>query len=481
MHSLAKKILLGMIFLSTFTTVSAEQRIIETTGEYQPESYEDLSVARRRALNDAIRLANVQANVYIKNISEAKDNILEMDTIRMISANVLRIQGEPRFEIIEDGESKTVICNLTTIIDDTNITESLARDYRENSEAVQQNRDYELENARLDSELADLKKKLTNVVDLAELRRLRAEVKANEEKFLANTHFLQGNKYYYEKNYPSALEEYNQAVELNPNLSAAYTNRGVIFYNLGEIEKSLADYNHAVELNPNDSATYVNLSSIYFDAGNIDQALNSLNEAIALDSQNAVAYYNRALIYQKLGENRLALSDYDRSLQIEPNNAEAYNARGILNDACGYKYFAVEDFSDAIALNPNFSSAYFNRGNVLGMSGKYNAAIRDYDRLLELVPNFADGYNFRGSAYEGLGKFDEAIQDYSHAIELNPDDYLSYVSRGKLLYDRGDKDRAREDFQTSLRLNPNLRAELEMQSEVDEIRHVLDIMNEFGL
>lgn len=481
MNSLAKKILLGMIFLSTFTTVSAEQRIFETIGEYQAESYEDLSIARHRALNDAIRLANIQANAYIKNISEAKDNILEMDTIKMISANVLRIQGEPRFEIIEDGESKTVICNLTTIIDDTNITESLARDYRENSEAVQQNLDYEAENARLDSELVALKEKLTNVVDIAELRRLRAEVKANEDRFSANTHLLNGNKFYYEKNYPSALEEYNQAVELNPNLSSAYTNRGVIFYKLGEIGKSLADYNRAVELNPNDSATYVNLSSIYFDVGDTDQALNSLNKAAELDSKNAVAYYNLGVIHQTLGDYNLAISDYNRSLLIDPNNAEAYNARGILNDACGYKSFAVEDFSDAIALNPNFAEAYYNRGNVLGMSGKFDAAIRDYNRLLELIPNFADGYNFRGSAYEGLGKFDEAIQDYSKAIELNPDDYLSYVSRGKLFYDHGDKDRAREDFQTSLRLNPNLREELEMQSEVDEIRHVLDILNEFGL
>ena len=48
-----------------------------------------------------------------------------------------------------------------------------------------------------------------------------------------------------------AIENYNKAIELDPNDADAYNNRGLAYYYLEEYERAIEDYNKAIELNPN--------------------------------------------------------------------------------------------------------------------------------------------------------------------------------------------------------------------------------------
>ena len=47
-----------------------------------------------------------------------------------------------------------------------------------------------------------------------------------------------------------ALNDYNQAIKLNPQLAEAYVNRGTLYQEKGEYELALKDYNQAIKLNP---------------------------------------------------------------------------------------------------------------------------------------------------------------------------------------------------------------------------------------
>jgi tetratricopeptide (TPR) repeat protein len=49
------------------------------------------------------------------------------------------------------------------------------------------------------------------------------------------------------------IEFYSKSIELNPNDSDAYNNKGNAFGNLGRNEEAIKCYNKSIELNPNDS------------------------------------------------------------------------------------------------------------------------------------------------------------------------------------------------------------------------------------
>ena len=44
------------------------------------------------------------------------------------------------------------------------------------------------------------------------------------------------------------MHGYNRAIELDPDLAEAYSNRGHTYHDLGDYEQAIADYNRAIEL-----------------------------------------------------------------------------------------------------------------------------------------------------------------------------------------------------------------------------------------
>jgi len=75
---------------------------------------------------------------------------------------------------------------------------------------------------------------------------------------IAEDYFYSGNTKYELKDYKGALQDYNKAIELNPNYALAYYNRGVAKDKLKDYRRALQDYNKAIELNPNYALAYYN-------------------------------------------------------------------------------------------------------------------------------------------------------------------------------------------------------------------------------
>jgi tetratricopeptide (TPR) repeat protein len=51
--------------------------------------------------------------------------------------------------------------------------------------------------------------------------------------------------------YEEAIACYDKALENDPRLDKAWSNKGTISYNLGRFEEAIACFNKALEINPN--------------------------------------------------------------------------------------------------------------------------------------------------------------------------------------------------------------------------------------
>ena len=49
------------------------------------------------------------------------------------------------------------------------------------------------------------------------------------------------------------MEDYDKAIELDPNDAEAYNNRGNSYRDLGQYQRAIEDYDKAIELDPNDA------------------------------------------------------------------------------------------------------------------------------------------------------------------------------------------------------------------------------------
>ena len=62
--------------------------------------------------------------------------------------------------------------------------------------------------------------------------------------------------------YYDAIEDYNKAIELNPNNELAYHNRANAEYNIGLYDEAIKDYNKVMELNPNANIVYCDKNNL---------------------------------------------------------------------------------------------------------------------------------------------------------------------------------------------------------------------------
>ncbi|HJX81204.1 MAG TPA: tetratricopeptide repeat protein, partial [Candidatus Udaeobacter sp.] len=106
-----------------------------------------------------------------------------------------------------------------------------------------------------------------------------------------------------------------QAGQDSPNrLATAFNNRGVAHKFKGENDSALEDYNQAILLNPNFANAYNNRGVIYRLKSDYDRAIKDYDEAIWLDSNIPAFFYNRAIAYTDKEDFGRAIRDFDAVL-----------------------------------------------------------------------------------------------------------------------------------------------------------------------
>ena len=201
-----------------------------------------------------------------------------------------------------------------------------------------------------------------NVV--AGIRKTVEEIQTSVQKgSLPEWIFQQGNFLLMLGQTDKAIEAYSHTIELNPNNSATYNNRGVAYNIKSESDLAIADFSKAIEINSDHAEAYYNRGLVYSDKGDYDPAVKDLSKAIEINPDFAIAYNNRGVVYRNTDESDLAIADFHKAIEINSDHAEAYNNRGLVYSDKGDYDHAIVDFNKAIQLKPRLTEAYNNRGS----------------------------------------------------------------------------------------------------------------------
>lgn len=131
-----------------------------------------------------------------------------------------------------------------------------------------------------------------------------------------------------EKKYQEALQNFDQALVMNPRHERAYRMRGDLLRQLGEDQKAINDYSQAIKQNPDFSTTYINRGEAYEAVGDYQKAIADYTQAIELYPEDGFGYSYRGAVYTKLGENQKAIADLNKAIEFNPDRPEAYLYRG---------------------------------------------------------------------------------------------------------------------------------------------------------
>jgi tetratricopeptide (TPR) repeat protein len=212
-----------------------------------------------------------------------------------------------------------------------------------------------------------------------------------------------------------------------PKTAGAFLDRGILFGSRGDFELAVEDFTEAIKLDPNNAAAYLQRSKALCagvsNVSNLDENFSFTTWGTGY-SEKTRDVYNRAL------------EDATAAIKLAPALVSVYLNRGTIYDEMGDHDRAIADYNQAVRLDPDNAAAYNNRGLAYADKNDYDRAIADYNQALRLDPDYSFAYNNRGVAYENKRDYKRARADYERALRLDPD-YATARNNLDALGDRG--------------------------------------------
>jgi len=284
----------------------------------------------------------------------------------------------------------------------------------------------------------------------------------------SSKHIAKAEKYYQAGDISKAIAEYDKAIEINPDLSLNYYNRGIYKTELGDYAGAISDYSKAIQLNPHMIEAYLNRANMLADFEYLEDAILDLEKATDINPQMYEAYLLMAEIKIELGEYTSAENDIKMALSINPDIWQPYFIYALLHYNTKEYSKALDNINLAINLNNDYDELYLMRASLLTFLESYNLAIDDHTRLisrgfevsesylaraqinimigdtaagiadlnsvLQLDPEYSDIYNILGNIYLDKMEFDKADSCFSKAIETDEFSVDAYLGKGVLKF-----------------------------------------------
>ena len=140
-------------------------------------------------------------------------------------------------------------------------------------------------------------------------------------------HLLLGSAYRAKDEANKAMESYQRAVEINPNLPDAYLGLAATYFINEKVDEAIKYFKKAIEINPNYVAAHYNLGSLYEYTGQIDEAIASFEKTVEIDPNFKEAYMNLGDLYVEKGDRDKAIKAYQKVIELDPEGELGRYAR----------------------------------------------------------------------------------------------------------------------------------------------------------
>ena len=187
------------------------------------------------------------------------------------------------------------------------------------------------------------------------------------------------------KEYLSAFDLISQAININPNSSAAHFNLANTLKELNKIDDAIVSYDKAIEIKP-DSELYSLRGLAFHELKKYDEAISSYDESIKL-KPDPTAYCNRGLAFVELRKIKEGIADYDKAIQMDSNFIQVRHNRALALKILGKTKECIEAFKAIIKIEPNHYESLYEIATLYNVLKEFNLALTYCEQALKINPN----------------------------------------------------------------------------------------------
>jgi tetratricopeptide (TPR) repeat protein len=226
------------------------------------------------------------------------------------------------------------------------------------------------------------------------------------------------------------LESYDKVVELNPEDSDAWGNRGWALSELGRYPEALSSMEKSLAISATDASSWFNRGSVQLRMERFEDALTSFDKAIQLDRKAITFWKSRIFALRRLKRYEDALADSDQVLQLDPSDPRLWHERGHVLSDLGRFQEGIASNERAIEINPSLDLGWTGKGYGLAALGCLDEALDCFDKAIAISDKHANNWRGRGTVLDDLGRHEEALDSFDKALKLAPKNSVYWYDKG---------------------------------------------------
>jgi Flp pilus assembly protein TadD len=272
-----------------------------------------------------------------------------------------------------------------------------------------------------------------------------------EEPDFAYGHFQLAYVYTALKKPKEAQAEYERAATLDPKMSAAYVNLGMLLLDAGENASAVSPLRKAVELLPAETRPRYLLAVALDRSGDRAGATEAFTELLHLDPNNitAINYLGWAALHA--GRPADAETKFRHATEVEPKGAEGM--RGLAESLEAQKKpEAVAAYRHYLELMPGDPTVRAHLVRLLMNQGENDAALAELDRGEAAKPS-VESLKLRADIQIAQKKWSDAIATLQRAVALAPSDAQLRGGLGRTYLQVRDFPNAEKELKVAIQLD----------------------------
>ena len=304
-------------------------------------------------------------------------------------------------------------------------------------------------------------------------------------------HYELGNLFYNLKRYKDAQTAFKAVVNLDGDfqngnardlLKASYSRHGRDFLFRKNYRKAIEEYENATQLDPTDATNYYNLGLAAKQARKYKQAENAFTTAVELNPTYAKAHRQLGDLYRLTKRNSRAIRSYGRAIDSDPNckdrkNINAYRNLAVVFNRTKQYSRAVSTLRKAVAVAPTNKDKvriYAALGHSHALGKNYKSAVSAYQQALALDSRDSEAQYRAAVAYFELKQYQNALNYARRAARDQRYGVPAYVIMGDV-YDawrpQGWKEKAIQNYSKGLR---DRKFKKYCEDKIDRIKNPVD-------
>ena len=189
--------------------------------------------------------------------------------------------------------------------------------------------------------------------------------------------------------FSGAEQEFNLAIQLNPNCAEARFMHAIFLANMGRHEEAVREANRARELDPLSSLMNQTAGNVYMLARDYGRAIEALRKTLELDANFAAAHSVLGFVYAHKSMWEEAISEFDKASALAGRHPQI---DGSIKTLKGYAYAVAGKKSEAMKAIAEVSDQ--SEFLAYSIAGIYSA-LADTDRAFEWLDKACQSHSFQ--------------------------------------------------------------------------------------